>query len=95
MVLPPGTFGTNRDLLFRLAVRHRLPAIYQSRAYTVAGGLMSYGSNSVELYRQFASYVDRILRGAKPSELPVQFPEKFEWVVTRRPRIWRWIFRRR
>jgi putative tryptophan/tyrosine transport system substrate-binding protein len=81
MVLPPGIFGTNRDLLFRLAVRHRLPAIYQSRAYTVAGGLMSYGSNGVELYRQSASYVDRILRGAKPGELPVQFPEKFEWVV--------------
>ena len=81
MVLPPGIFGTNRDLLFRLAVRHRLPAIYQSRAYAVAGGLMSYGSNGVELYRQSASYVDRILRGAKPGELAVQFPAKFEWVV--------------
>src|SRR6202158_1839510 len=81
MVLPPGIVGTNRDLLFRLAVRHRLPAIYQSRAYAVAGGLMSYGSNGVELYRQSASYVDRILRGAKPGELAVQFPAKFEWVV--------------
>ena len=81
MLLPPGIFGTNRDVMFRLAVKHRLPAIYQSRAYATAGGLMSYGSNGVELYRQSASYVDRLLRGATPGELPVQFPAKFEWVV--------------
>ena len=78
---PPGLFGTDRELMFRLAIEHRLPAIYQQRTYALEGGLMSYGSNPLDLFRQSASYVDRILRGAKPNDLPVQFPTKFELVL--------------
>ena len=75
----PVTF--NRELLIRLAAQHRLPAIYDHRSWVTEGGLMSYGSNQTDLYRSAASYVDRILRGAKVSELPVQFPTKFELVI--------------
>jgi putative tryptophan/tyrosine transport system substrate-binding protein len=75
----PVTF--NRELLIRLAAQHRLPAIYDHRSWVTEGGLMSYGSNLADVYRSAASYVDRILRGAKVSDLPVQFPTKFELVV--------------
>jgi putative ABC transport system substrate-binding protein len=75
----PVTF--NRELLIRLAAQHRLPAIYDHRLWVADGGLMSYGSNFADLFRGAATYVDRILRGAKVSELPVQFPTKFELVV--------------
>jgi putative tryptophan/tyrosine transport system substrate-binding protein len=78
---PPGLFGTDRELMFRLAIEHRLPAIYQQRTYALEGGLMSYGSNPLDLFRQSASYVDHILRGDKPGDLPVQFPTKFELVL--------------
>jgi putative tryptophan/tyrosine transport system substrate-binding protein len=61
--------------------RHRLPAIYSSRADVAAGGLLAYAADQLDRYRGAASYVDRILRGAKVSELPVQFPTKFELVV--------------
>jgi putative tryptophan/tyrosine transport system substrate-binding protein len=78
---PPGPIGTDRELVFRLALKHRLPAVYQERSYVVDGGLMSYGSNDADNMRQAASYVDRILRGAKPGDLPVQFPTRFELVI--------------
>ena len=82
MVLPPDTTTVvNRDLIIALAARHRLPAVYSLRIFAVAGGLMSYGTDFVNLFRQAASYVDRILRGAKPADLPVQQPTKFETVV--------------
>ena len=82
LVLPPDTTTViHRDLIITLAARHRLPAIYALRVFVAAGGLMFYGTDFVELSRQGASYVDRILRGAKAADLPVQQPTKFETVV--------------
>jgi putative ABC transport system substrate-binding protein len=71
----------HRDLIIALAARLRLPAVYYDRYFVAAGGLISYGSNNVEQYRQAAGYVDRILRGEKPAELPVQAATKFELVI--------------
>ena len=71
----------HRDLIIALAARHRLPAVYYDRYFVVAGGLISYGSNSVEEYRLAAGYVDRILKGEKPAELPVQAATKYELVI--------------
>ena len=78
VVLPDNTAITHRDLVIALAVRHRLPAVYNARLFVAAGGLMSYGTNLVDTFRQAASYVDSILRGAKPADLPVQAPTKYE-----------------
>ena len=71
----------HRDLIIALAARHKLPAIYYERFYTAACGLVSYGSDRIELYRLAAGYVDRILKGEKPADLPVQAPTKFELVI--------------
>jgi putative ABC transport system substrate-binding protein len=82
MVLPPdATSILQRDLIIALAARHRLPAVYGSRIMVVAGGLISYDTDRVEMFRQAASYVDRILRGDSPAELPVQVPTKYETVL--------------
>ncbi len=81
IVLPPPRLSADRELINRLAIRHRLPAIYFDRRYAAEGGLMSYGTDTADLFRRGASYVDRILRGAKVSDLPVQFPTKFELVI--------------
>jgi putative tryptophan/tyrosine transport system substrate-binding protein len=82
LVLPPdATTSVHRDVIIALAARHRLPAVYALRPFVTAGGLMSYGTDFVAQNREAASYVDRILRGAKPSDLPVGFPTKFELVV--------------
>jgi putative tryptophan/tyrosine transport system substrate-binding protein len=82
LVLPPDTTTVvHRDQIIALAARHRLPAVYALRIFVASGGLMFYGTDFVELNRQAASYVDRILHGAKPAELPVQTPTKFETVV--------------
>ena len=70
-----------RDLIIKLAAQHRLPTIYYDRSFAVAGGLISYGPDFVDLYRRAASYVDRILRGEKPADLPVQAPTKYELVL--------------
>jgi putative tryptophan/tyrosine transport system substrate-binding protein len=78
LLLPPdSTTILNRDLIIALAARHRLPSVYTFRVFVAAGGLMSYGTDQVEIFRQAASYVDRILRGAKPADLPVQAPTKY------------------
>jgi putative tryptophan/tyrosine transport system substrate-binding protein len=70
-----------RDTVIALAARHRLPAVYPFRGFVTAGGLISYGSDQAEPYRLAASYVDRILKGEKPADLPVQAPSKFELVL--------------
>jgi putative tryptophan/tyrosine transport system substrate-binding protein len=74
----------HRDLLITLAARHKLPAIYFERFFVDAGGLASYGADLVEQYRQAANYVDRILKGEKPSDLPVQAPTKYELAINLR-----------
>ena len=82
LIVMPDLFTTNhRELIIRLAALHRLPAIYPFRYFATGGGLMSYGIDIVDLFRRAAVYVDKILRGAKPSELPIQQPEKFEFVI--------------
>jgi putative ABC transport system substrate-binding protein len=71
----------HRDLIVKLAARHKLPAIYYERFFVAEGGLISYGPNIVDQYRRAPSYVDRILRGEKPADLPVQAPTKYELVI--------------
>jgi putative ABC transport system substrate-binding protein len=84
VVLPESTTNVNIDLIIALAARYRLPAIYNFKYQVRAGGLMSYGIVAADHYRQAALYVDRILRGAKPSDLPVQTPAKYETALNRR-----------
>ena len=81
MVLPDVSTTNHRDLIIALAARHRLPAVYPFRYFATSGGLMSYGSDLADIYRRAASYVDRILKGAVPGDLPVQAPTKFEFVI--------------
>jgi putative ABC transport system substrate-binding protein len=71
----------HRDLIIALAARHKLPAVYAERLFVAAGGLISYGTDFVDQYRSSASYVDRILKGEKPADLPVQAPTKYELVI--------------
>ena len=71
----------HRDLIITLAARHRLPAVYSYRFFVTAGGLISYGPDQVDQYRRAAGYVDRILKGEKPADLPVQAPTKYELVI--------------
>ena len=71
----------HRDLIITLAARHRLPAVYFYRYFVAAGGLISYGPDIVDLFRRAAGYVDRILKGEKPADLPVQAPTKYELVI--------------
>jgi putative ABC transport system substrate-binding protein len=73
--------NTHRTQIFDLTTKNRLPAIYTTREYADAGGLMSYGANFPDLYHRAATYVDRILKGAKPADLPVEQPTKFELVI--------------
>ena len=71
----------HRDLIIALAARHKLPAVYPNDLFIRSGGLISYGTDTVDQYGRAAGYVDRILRGEKPSDLPVQAPTKYELVV--------------
>ena len=82
LILPPSSAGRlYRDLIIALAARHKLPAIYFDRYYAAAGGLMAYGPDFTDQYRRAAAYVDRILKGEKPADLPVQAPLKYELVI--------------
>jgi putative ABC transport system substrate-binding protein len=81
IVLPSVMTGDQRDLIINLAARHRMPAIYALRAFVASGGLVYYSSDWVDLYRRAASYIDRILKGAKAGDLPVQQPVKFELII--------------
>ena len=72
---------SHRDLIITLAARHKLPAVYSNRFYVTAGGLISYGADYTDQYRRAAGYVDRILKGEKPADLPVQAPTKYELVI--------------
>jgi ABC-type uncharacterized transport system substrate-binding protein len=78
---PDSTVAQHRGLIIALAARHRLPSVSPFSFYVADGGLMSYGIDQVEMFRQAASYVDRILRGAKPADLPVQAPTKYTTVL--------------
>jgi putative ABC transport system substrate-binding protein len=78
VILASATLSANQDLVVRLAARHRLPAVYADRDFVTAGGLMSYSTDFTDLSGQAASYVDRILQGAKPADLPVQAPTRYE-----------------
>jgi putative ABC transport system substrate-binding protein len=73
--------AVHRDLIFELAGRHKLPAVYYERSFVAAGGLASYGSNFADQFRSAAGYVDRILKGEKPADLPVQEPTRYETVI--------------
>jgi len=81
IVLPGAAVTGHRDLIITLAARYRLPAIYPFRYYAAGGGLVSYGPSTTEPLRRAAAYVDRILKGEKPSDLPVQTPTKYELVI--------------
>jgi ABC-type uncharacterized transport system substrate-binding protein len=82
LILTTGALSAvHRDLIISLAARFKLPATYQERAYVAAGGLVSYGANYADQYRRAAGYVDRILKGDKPADLPVQAPTKYELIV--------------
>ena len=81
IILPPTPTVANRQTIFRLAAQHRLPTIYWSRQLAAEGGLLAYGSVAADRLRRAASFVDRILRGAKVSDLPIEFPTKFELAV--------------
>jgi putative ABC transport system substrate-binding protein len=81
MVTATGLTITHRDQISTLAARHRLPAVYSYRYFVTGGGLISYGPDDVDIYRRAASYIDRILKGEKPADLPVQAPTKYELAV--------------
>jgi len=82
LIVTTGRGGTvYRAQIIDLARQHKLPAVYYSRFFVTGGGLISYGTNYVDHYRQAAGYVDRILKGEKPADLPVQVPTKYEMVL--------------
>jgi putative ABC transport system substrate-binding protein len=82
LIITPNPFATvHRDLIIALAARHSLPSVYYDRSFVTAGGLISYGPDFLDQYRRAAGYVDRILKGEKPADLPVQAPTKYELVI--------------
>jgi putative ABC transport system substrate-binding protein len=81
IVLGSTLANIHRELIITLAARHRLPAVYSDRLFVASGGLISYGPNRIEQFRRGATYVDRILKGEKPSDLPVQAPTRYELVI--------------
>jgi ABC-type uncharacterized transport system substrate-binding protein len=81
MVGPPSSAQRHRELIATLAARHKLPAVFSSTYFATGGGLISYGTDPIDQHRRAADYVDRILKGEKPAELPVQAPTKYELVI--------------
>jgi putative ABC transport system substrate-binding protein len=81
LIVTGGGTALHRDLIITIAARHRLPAVYPFRYHVVSGGLISYGPDTIDAFRRAAGYVDRILKGEKPADLPVQAPTKFELVI--------------
>ena len=81
LVFPEGVTLANRSGIVDFAAKHRLPSMHGWKEYVEAGGLMSYGPNRDEAYKRIAVYVDKILKGAKPSDLPVELPKKFEFFI--------------
>jgi putative tryptophan/tyrosine transport system substrate-binding protein len=81
LVAPDATTVVHRDQIIELAARHRLPAVYPFNYFVASGGLLAYGTDQLEMFRQTANYVDRILRGVKPADLPVQAPTRYETSV--------------
>jgi putative ABC transport system substrate-binding protein len=81
IILPDPFTAAHRELIIALAARHRRPAIYPLRSFAASGGLIAYGIDRIDLYRRAASYVDRILRGTRVADLPIQMPTKFELVI--------------
>ena len=82
LIVTPGPWtAVHRELIVTVAARHKLPAVYAARYFITDGGLISYGPNYVDQFRRAAGYVDRILKGEKPADLPVQAPTKYELVV--------------
>ena len=82
LIVTAGPAATlHRELIITLAARHKLPAVYYERLFVAAGGLVSYGPDLIDMYRRAAGYVDRILKGEKPADLPVQAPTKFELAI--------------
>jgi putative ABC transport system substrate-binding protein len=81
ILVPTAQTLIHRELIITLAARHQLPTIYPYRYFVTAGGLMCYGPDEIEQYRQGASYIDRILKGEKPADLPVQAPTKYELAI--------------
>jgi putative tryptophan/tyrosine transport system substrate-binding protein len=81
VVLPDISTTNHRGLIIALAARHRLPAVYPFRYFAASGGLLSYGTDVADVFQRAASYVDRILKGANPGQLPIQTPSKYELVI--------------
>jgi putative ABC transport system substrate-binding protein len=82
LIVPAGTAAVrHRDLIITLAAKHKLPTVYYERSLASAGGLASYGPDFLDRYRRAAGYIDRILKGEKPADLPVQAPTKYELVI--------------
>jgi putative ABC transport system substrate-binding protein len=81
IVAGSGLATVHRDLFVTLAAQHRLPAVYSNRVFVAAGGLISYGPDYIDMYRRVATYVDRVIKGEKPTDLPVQAPTKYELVI--------------
>jgi putative ABC transport system substrate-binding protein len=81
LVLPSPIFYAHRQALIALAAHYHLPAIHEFKAYVQDGGLMSYGPSTPDMYRHAASYVDKILKGANPGDLPIERPSTFEFVI--------------
>src|SRR5262249_54534556 len=78
IIMPGGFFNTNQTRLAELAAKHRLPGLYLEQEFVFAGGLMTYATSITDLYRRAATYADKILKGAKPADLPVEQPKKFD-----------------
>jgi len=79
--LPDGLLITHREPIVELTARYRLPTVYPFRSFSEAGGLLSYGPNFTAMFRRTAEYVDKILKGTRPADLPVEQPTKFEFVI--------------